>query len=57
MIDLDDYDGPWSVPYRPCTCGTWDWLHEPGCGTDDEDPDDATLREWQDTHDAPPEED
>lgn len=40
-----------------CTCaGTAPGYpqHESFCG--DPDPDDVSMREWQDTHDAPPEE-
>jgi len=57
--DLDDYDGPLTTPRRVCTCAgpaPGYPQHEGFCGQpEDDDPDDAAMREWQDTHDAPPE--
>lgn len=63
MADLDDYDGPLEPVRKVCTCaGTAPGYpqHEAFCGQPDgdpEDPDELSMREWQDTHDAPPEED
>lgn len=59
ISELDDYDGP-SPPYRMCTCaGPWPGYpqHESFCGRPDvdEDPDEASLREWQDVEENAPE--